>query len=907
MHILPSSLLLVSLVALMLTGSGAILAAPEAGPSAAARAELSPPKLRLDDTARPTRYFLDLTVIPDRDTFTGVVEIDLEIRKPTSHLWLNATDLTIRKADLQVRGRGVPAHLVPGNEDFLAFTFDRPVGPGAARLRVAYQGKLSEKDRGGLFRRKDGDHWYAFSQFEPIDARRAFPCFDEPSFKVPWQLTLHVKKEHVALSNTPILSVTDEPDGMKAVCFARTKPLPSYLVALAVGPCDIVDAGKAGKKKTPIRIVTPRGRAAEAGYPVRTTGEILKLLEEYFGIPYPYEKLDIVAVPQFPGMENPGLITCDQRWLLTRPENQSIQYQRTYAWFCAHELAHQWFGNLVTMAWWDDIWLNEGFGTWIDTKIVDQWKPEWRVKAETSRAYAMSQDSLQSARKVRQPIVSKHDIANAFDNITYEKGAAVMEMFEAWLGEEEFRKGVRRYLKRHAWGNATSQDFLAALSEETGRDVAPAFATFVEQTGVPVVTAELKCEEGATPRLVLAQDRYRQVGSPALPPQTWQIPIRVLYGVGKSRRSAATLLTRSQGELPLPGAGQCPECVLVNPGAAGYYRVRYRGDLLTRLLDRKELLTLTEQVNLLGDIRALVRSGELPAGEALALVPRFLTDWNRHLVSGTWGLTNLIESLIPEGLRPQLQRFIRDTYGAKARELGWQPRPGETEDTQLLRRTLLAMVAGVAEEPVLSGEAAALARRWLEDRKAVAPDLIQLVLVIAARDGDRALFARFREEARKTSDLQERGSLLWALGAFRDPEITREALGILLTDEFPALEAQGILRSAGGDPQAEHRRYEFIKQNFEALVARFPKADVWQMGANLPDFASGFSDEGHLADVEAFFKDRAPRFTGGPRILAQVLEQIRLNIALKKAQMPSVESFLQQYGTAPQPASTRKE
>lgn len=415
----------------------------------------APPKFRLPmDVVGPVGYRLDLTAIPDRETFTGSIEIGLQFAKATPVLWLNAEKLTVQKATLNVGSENLDAKVITAPKDYVGFAFEHPVGPGGAMLHVTYQGEVSRKDMAGIFQVKDGDRWYVYSQFEWGFARRAFPCFDEPSYKVPWQVTLHIKKEQMALSNTPVLSETDTGDGMKTVKFANTRPLPSYLVALSVGDLDLVEAGTAGEKNTHVRIAVPHGRVAEAKYAAETTPALVNLLEKYFGIPYPYEKLDEVAVPLFGGaMENAGQVTYGVAIILAKPEEDRLERQRLWTWVAAHELAHQWFGDLVTTAWWDDIWLNEGFASWMGNKIVNQYHPEWRTNIGNVNSYqgAMGNDALVSARRVRQPIESNDDIVNAFDGITYDKGAALLHMFESYMGPDRFREGVRRYLTTYAW------------------------------------------------------------------------------------------------------------------------------------------------------------------------------------------------------------------------------------------------------------------------------------------------------------------------------------------------------------------------------------------------------------------------------------------------------------------------
>jgi alanyl aminopeptidase len=428
------------------------------------------PALRLPSNVLPIEYRAELTIDSSADQFSGVIDIDINILERTDHIWLNATDITVNSASLLARGQTWPIERLPtSNEDFLGFGLGVTLPASKATLHIEYTGKISDKDYSGIFKQKENDHWYVYTQFESTSARRAFPCFDEPRFKVPWQLAMHVKESDLAFTNTPQIEDKAGPSaGMKTYRFAQSKPLPSYLVAMAVGPFEIVDLGKIGRNQTPARILVPQGRTAEARFAAEATPTILQLLEDYFDMPYPYAKLDSIAIPHFFGaMENPGLITYNSSLLLSPPDDETIRFKRGYASVGAHEIAHQWFGNLVTLDWWDDIWLNESFATWMSHKIVAQWRPEWRPeihKLDRTR-YAMYQDSLVSARQIRQPIVTKHDIASAFDSISYAKGSAVLSMFERWIGEDRFRDGVRAYMTSHAWDTATAEDFLAAISK----------------------------------------------------------------------------------------------------------------------------------------------------------------------------------------------------------------------------------------------------------------------------------------------------------------------------------------------------------------------------------------------------------------------------------------------------------
>jgi alanyl aminopeptidase len=841
---------------------------------------------------------VELTAVPDQDTLTGAIDIDLQFDKPTPVLWLNAEKLVIKDATLAVGEGKVAAKVITEPKDYVGFSFDHPVGPGPATLHVAYQGEVSRKDQQGIFQMKDGDRWYLYSQFESIYARRAFPCFDEPGYKVPWQLTLHVKKDHAALSNTPIVSETDTGDGMKTVKFAETKPLPSYLVAVAVGDMELVDAGRAGKRNTRIRIVVPRGHSAEAQYAAETTPTIVNLLESYFGIPYPYDKLDEVAVPLFGGaMENAGLVTYGSGIILAKPDEDTLERRRGWVGVASHELAHQWFGDLVTTAWWDDIWLNEGFASWMANKNVNQYHPEWKENISELNGYqgAMDNDVLVSARQVRQPIKSNDDIANAFDSITYQKGSALLNMFESYMGPEKFRDGIRRYLLKYEWKNATSAEFLTALAGDDSSIVSE-FSSFLDQPGVPLVIAQLECNGGAA-QLDLSQQRFFPLGSTGTTNQLWKVPVCVRYPAGSGDSSQCTLLEQKSAELQLSKVTGCPGWVVANADADGYYRVLYQGDLLGNLLKNDaQALSLREKVSLIGDISALTSNGKIPLGKALTFAPALAGDSARQVVTKTMEITTGLEekSLVSENLLPRYRQYLMDLYGGRARSLGWKAGPDDSDDTRLLRPRLLGVMASEAEDPAASAEAKKLAIAWLDDHKAVAPDMVGVVLTSAARHGNRELFDRMRAAARQEKDENFRGTLLFSLGLFQDPALIKTALPMVLTSEFDNRESLAILIGVSQSLKTRDLAYDFVKQNWDALVAKLPT----DTGSFLPFVAGSYCDTGHRQDVEAFFKDRSTQYTGGPRILAQVLEGIDLCVAYQKTQQPSVTDFLQQYGNA---------
>jgi alanyl aminopeptidase len=876
-------------IALVACGQSTTTPPEPSKPPVAATAPV-PPELKLPELARPTRNDVELTIDPTIETFTGRIKTELEITRPTNVVWLHGLELSIDQAILVIDGRLLVATAASPKRNYISLVFPREIQPGRGTLTIWYRGHMHRNDGDGIYTAQEGGAWYAFTQFEATDARQAFPTFDEPSYKVPWRLTIHTKQDLVALSNTPVERETEEPNGMKAVRFAETRPLPSYLVAFAVGPFETVAAGTT-RKGAPIRIVVPHGRTADAAYPAQVTRPVLDLLEDYFGTPYPFSKLDIVAVSVFNAgaMENPGLITFRQQLVLTRPEELTTARKQAYAVTAAHEMAHQWFGDDVTLAWWDDTWLNEAFATWMEAKVIAKLQPEWDADIEqvAARSRVMGADSLDSARAVRQPIDTANDIANAFDGITYGKGEAVLRMIERWVGEDVFQKGVRVYLARHSGGNATYGDFVAAMSEAAGRDLRALFDAFIVQTGVPLLSVELTCTAGARPTLVLDQRRYVPTGSTIDPKRTWQLPVCARWCAGGKTGHDCTLLGQAHGELAL-SAPQCPDWVLPNEGEVGYYRVLPKGDLLAKLIAHTGELPLAERVGVLGDVEALVASGDVSNDVALELVGKLAADPSRHIVEASVGIVAGVDDMVPPALRPRYEAFIRKVYGARARELGWHASLGEGADTKELRPTLLGLVAGDGHDRELIAQATELAWKWFDDHAAVDPELVGTVLHVAARYGDKKLFERMHAEAKKATDRDERGRLLGALGAFVDPALLEQALGLVLTDEFDLRESAGLMQGGFADPRTRATSFAFVKRHFDEIAKKLPEAFRPYMAFTIVSLC----DASRKAELEAFLKPRIEPLDGGPRALAQALEEMTLCSAARKAQTPAVVAFL---------------
>ena len=869
---------------LLLAFAGTLLAAPQ------------PPALRLPSDVVPLRYKLDLTLDPSKTDFSGAVSIELKVRKATGIIWLNQNGLTVSSAFAEQVGAKPVVKVVPGGEDFVGFEFARPLSSGEARLRVEFTGSVNEKAGAGIFLSKRNDDRYLFTQFEPVDARSAFPCFDEPGYKVPWQVTLHVPAGQTAVSNTPVQSEQVE-GAIKHVVFRPTPPLPSYLVAFGVGPFEFVDAGKAGRNKVPVRIVVPRGDGPRAKYAAKVTAEIITKLEEYFDIPYPFEKADQLAIPiSFGGaMENPGLVTYDAGIVLAPPQGEDTpQRQREYAIVAAHELAHQWFGDLVTMAWWNDTWLNESFATFMEQRLVASWKPEWQTKVDDqgSRNYAMWLDRLATARRIDQPIEAKSDIASAFDGITYQKGGAVLNMFEQSMGAEKFRQAVRFYLNKHAHSNGTAQDFLDALGEMGGPKVPASFRTFLQQPGSPEIHMTLKCD-GSAPRIEMEQERFLPLGSVnAAGAQSWQVPVCVAYDNGGKRATECMTLEKKTGTLPLK-AKSCPAWFLGNADEAGYYYTRYEGPVLMKLVENRTNLTLAEQAGLFGELDNVMRAGRLPVSDGLKLAVQLKDEPKRQIAESAFQFAGVRVAFLPENLRPKYAQYVRDTFGSRARRLGWLHKDGESEDDRLLRPALVGFVARDGEDPELIASARQLANQWLDTRKTLPSDTFSSILNIAARNGDVALYEKILKSARGEKDEFFLRALISALGSFRDKGLVERNLKLFVGGEFDIRLAFSLLFAPQSSPELASLPLEFVKANYDTVVAKLPSSAGSDYAAFLPQVASFSCSASEARELQDFFGPKLAKVNGGPRNLAQLLESIRLCEARKKTQQPDLIQYFE--------------
>ncbi len=876
-----------------------LLLALATGCSGAGRLGEIVPTGRLPGTAVPRHYELALAIDPAAERFHGDVTIALELARATRTIWMHGERIEPSAVAFTLADETIEGEWHDEGDDVVAIRLPRSVGPGRGSLRIRYSAKFDERLRGLYHVVADG-RAYAFTQFEPLDARQAFPSFDEPAYKTPYDITLTVPAGNTAITNTAARSSETLPNGSIRTQFHTTVPLPTYLIAFAVGPFDVVDGPamppRASRRHAvPLRGITVAGRGPQIAFALEHTPPLLFAFEDWFDSPLPYDKLDIIAVPDFGSgaMENAGAITFRDSLLLFG-DTISARNRRSFTYVTAHELAHTWFGNTVTMPWWNDIWLNEAFATWHGNRIVATVAPEQNAEIAMLDGVhrAMHIDGRESARAIRQPIQSNHDVHNAFDPITYSKGAGVLSMFEHWIGPEKFRRGVRSYIEAHRDGNATTDDLLSALSAAAERDVAKPFNSFLVQPGVPLVAAEVQCDaQGA--RLQLHQERYVPLGSTASRDARWQIPICVRTGLDGETRQVCGLLTTSSGQLPLAA---CPDWSMPNASAAGYYRFTQPPADTQRLIERGfSSLEATERLSVANNLDAAFRAGA-PLTSTFSAFAVLASDESRGAAMAPMSLLQFArDRLATDQDQGALEEFVAGLYTLRMEEVGWEPKAGEDGETALLRRAVVDTLAFNARDTAVRAEAARRAERYTgidgvgpADATALAPDLIDVGLRVAVEDGGTRVFDALVAQLHESDDALERHYRLAALGAAKEPALVARAQALSLDERLRVNETTTTLWPLMMRPDTQERTWTFVEENFDALVERSGPGRAGQ----LPWLLSGLCSRDAADRANNFLAPYAAELAGGPRNLAGSVESIRQCAALKEAHADSLHRFL---------------
>ena len=840
---------------------------------------------RLGNDVVPVSQAIALELDARRPDYSGSVEVVLDVAKPVRSIRFHAEDLQLTSVVLDAAEGGEPEALSVAQiaDAQVEATSGRTIPAGRHVLRIAFTNDFDTKAT-GLYRLQVAGEWYAFTQFEAIDARQAFPCWDEPSFKIPYRVTITTPVEHLAVANTPEASAVEQ-DGRRTTVFATTRPLPSYLVAFATGPFETVAIPGTS---IPARVVTTKGQRGLTGDAVKVTPPILAALERYFGSRHPYEKLDLIAVPEYwyGAMENPGLITFLDRILLLDPDGADDEDREDLAQVVAHEIAHMWFGDLVTMAWWDDLWLNESFATWMEAKIVGEVFPEFEREAQRVRDAqgVIAIDGLQSTRVMRQPVLSMDSLLQSADRLAYQKGAAVLTMVERWIGPAAFRQGVLDYLRTHADGNATGEDLWRALGKASRQDVRGVLSSYLDQAGVPIVTVE-PLPRG---RVKLTQRRFLNGGERSPARQLWKIPIALRYPSGDTTQVHRVLLTKAEQVVALD-TKTTPAWIYPNAEESGYYRWSVPPEMFDRLAgEAGHELETPERLGMLANASALLGAGLLPGPAQLGLLERFASDPDLRVVAGVVAeLDDIRATFFAEGRDGEFAPFVRRTIGPALERIGEAPRPGEPPFVAKLRPRILTILGDAGRDEAVLAEAGRLARAYLDDPRSIDASLVEPAVQLAAIRGDAALFDAYRSRFEATVVPAERRLFLRALGHFRDPSQVERALEYALDGPVRPQEVFVIPRVMSENPATRAAAWAWMTRRYDAIAARIPPDYL----VFLPWFAKGCSRE-RLAAAGAFFADPKHSPPGTAKELAEVEDAVQTCVRIEAREGGAVRQFV---------------
>lgn len=834
-------------------------------------------RYRLPRTVLPSRY--ELTLEPDLSAarFAGEVAVSVEVKEPVGEIVLNAKELEIDEVWLEQDGTRIEASATFETEtERCLLKLSAVAQPGSWTLRSRFRGVLNDKLEGfyrSSFKDASGsERVLATTQFESTDARLAFPCWDEPDLKATFAVTLVVPEGVLALSNSA--EVSDEPtgDGRRRVVFAETMKMSTYLVAFVVGPLGITEPADAGG--TPLRVAYPPGRDGLTDFALESGKFALNYFAGYYDIGYPADKLDLVAIPDFAAgaMENLGCITFRETALLVDPEAATQQELQRVADVVHHEIAHMWFGDLVTMRWWNGLWLNEAFATFMEMKCTDAFRPQWDRWTDfgISRTAAFEVDSLESTRPIEFEVVSPKDADGMFDILTYEKGAAVLRMLEQYLGEDLFRDGVRDYLKINAYGNTDTTDLWDALEDSTAAPVRRTMDGWIFRGGFPLISADIGGDEWQ-PKLRLRQRRFTYQDGPD-PGQRWVVPVLIRYGQGEFKGSAKLMLDSAENEFDLMFR---PDWLVVNAGATGFYRVHYSAELLDGLMGAGlDSLTAGERYGVVDDHYAALVAGRTTAAEYLELLRRFAGEGDLSVWQRIAGALGSLDRLVDGSARQAFRKQVRDLVGPALARLGWEPSAGEDERTSQLRGVLLETLGSLGADDEAIERSRAIHTRFLAEPASVDPALAAAAIGVIADTGGAEDFELFWQRHSSSVSPQLSVRYLHSMARFKDPDLIARLLDLIVT-EVRTQDAPFTLGRALGRRETGRHAWDFMVANWDLLLQRLPAGSIVRMTGGI----TAIADSVWAAEVEEFFA--ANPVPQGEKTLAQNLERMRNMVRLR--------------------------
>ncbi len=837
---------------------------------------------RLPKTVIPSRYEIRLEPDLESSTFKGEERIAVSVKSATAEVVLNALELEIASATAERAGRslGATVELEPARER-AHLKFPQPLDDGEWTLKIAFSGILNDKLH-GFYRSQYQDqqgrtHRLATTQMESTDARRAFPCWDEPELKACFKVALVIDESLTAVSNSAQESERRLAGGKKEVVFRETIPMSTYLVAFIVGPFEATEPADAG---TPLRVVHVAGKSGLAPFARQIGVFSLKFFASYYGLKYPGDKLDLIAIPDFAAgaMENLGAVTFRETALLADDKTASRQELERIADVVAHELAHMWFGDLVTMRWWNGIWLNEAFATFMEMLAVDAWKPEWKRwdSFSVGRAGAMAVDGLRSTRSVEFEVRSPDECRAMFDVLTYQKGAAVLRQLEQFLGAEDFRRGISLYLRKHQYANTETHDLWDALEESSHQPVRKIMDSWIFQPGFPIVDASLAPGGRG---LKLSQRRFYYL--PENNDQLWHVPVMVGARTESGIVTKKVLMNERETSLDLGGR---IEWALLNDGGHGFYRTHYAPELLAALTRNLGELKPIERFGLVNDTWAATLAGLTPLAEFIGMIRLFTGETDINVWRAINGALGYLEMIASEGDRPALAALVRAIVGPAAARLGWVAKPGETELDRQLRGVLLGVLGTLGDDPAVQRRAAELYARFEDNPAEADRDLVAPIVSILAHCGDAKRYGEFQARFKSARTPQEEQRYLFSLAEFRDPAVLARTMAMTVDGQVRSQNAPFVMHSLLVNTACRYQAWDFVREKWDEMSKKYPDSALPRMC------------EGVIAlldreeEVKSFFA--AHRVRLGAKIIDQHLERLSVAVAFRKREGGNLASLL---------------
>jgi alanyl aminopeptidase len=827
---------------------------------------------RLSTFIKPSFQQITLKVDPDSPVFSGETAITIDVTKATETIGFYQKDLNIQRAYLSKGDTRIPLTVTSHEYEIQHAKANQNITANRYTLHIVFDGKFNTTSDGMYLSKFEGLN-YVFTQFEDMYARRAFPSFDEPGFKIPYQVTIMSPEKHTVLSNTLVKKRTLK-DGWQTVEFNKTKPMPSYLVALAVGELDSYDIPNLS---VPGKIYTPKGQAQRTKFAARNTARILQNLESYFGSPYPYEKLDFIAVPNFTfgAMENAGLVTYRSSLLLLEDEPRLAEQSSTLN-VIAHELAHMWYGNLVTMAWWDDLWLNEAFASWMASKVMMDLYPEQNFKGRLVQEGAFGADASPTVRPVKKVVKSQTDVMDGL-GLNYSKGESILQLIESMVGEKAFQKGIRTYMENNAWKNAQADDLWKVLSTVADFDVPAMMKTYLEQPSYPLIEFTANGE--------VSQSRYHLKGA-EVEPQTWIVPLAIRYK--KNGKVSRTNLFLNEAKTTVSELAEA-DWIFPNENAMGYMRWKVSTEQISALLKDMSVLNVREKKSLLYNIEALFSAGEIELDEMMAAMDALVDDSDPMIGSAVVATMNGFLYLVDVNNEAMFGQFVAKKLTPWFERLGVVDQPNDSTDTTRLRGSVYGMLSRYANTPQVEQVSTELANKYLADPTSVPRSIATRALRNMARFSEQDWFTKLKDYYISHSDANTRGTISRAMIFINENKIEK-TLDFALSEHVSPANTINTVYAAMSGLDDHTMFYAWLNKNFAALSKKMPAYHM----ARMPEYFSTSCDADNIKLAEKFFADKKANFEGMARSYDIAIYSAKQCVSIKEANQDSFNRYLKQ-------------